>query len=151
MSLKINSPCSSVTITPPNVGVEIYWYESVTKPSLEYIWDDTGSNAWVVDPDYCKELLTFECEIQARGVTLPSNSCSFTDGLSQGTFDTKTGNLTFKTRDMVTFPPFTLYSFFLSGTINNTKRIKTLKSLFQDPCPQAKITIVEPNVFSTPI
>ena len=65
---------------------------------------------------------------------------------TKGIFDTTTGDYVFSSIQVSTYPPG-VYTFTITGTLNNLSDATTLTVTFVDPCPNAVLTINKPADF----
>ena len=97
--------------------------------------------AFAVEPPVC--VFQYSCQV-ISGDRL--DLCQISDGLTQGIFDTISGNYEFYSADMVNYKPGE-YVFEITGTIGTKSASATFVMTLVDPCFTTQIDILEPDPF----
>ena len=91
-------------------------------------------------------VIVYSCEVISGSRT---DLCSVSDSATStsGSFDPVTGNYSFKTYDLQSFPAGS-YTFRITGTADILSTSQTFIMTLVDPCPTSTLTLIEPSLFT---
>ena len=99
---------------------------------------DYTPNTFTVDPSVCP--VSFSCQL-LTGPRSDVDLCSVDDGTTQGTFSTSSGQFTFQSTDLASYPAGT-YRFRVTGTVGNKSDAVEFDMVLVDPCPNVSLTLL---------